>query len=114
MLCSAVLQYLAGAVALTAVAAWIAAAAHLVQLRGPVLAEIAAYLALGCAMFIGLLLQALGARWFALIACAAALAAEITFRHAGATADLAASAGLLLVLGCYAAWELSRAVRHAY
>lgn len=114
MLFSAVLQYLAGAVALTAVAAWIAVAAHLVQLRGPVLAEIAAYLALGCAMFIGLLLQALGARWFALIACAAALAAEITFRHAGAAADLAASAGLLLVLGCYAAWELSRAVRHAY
>jgi hypothetical protein len=113
-LLAAVAQYLAGAVALTAVAAWIALAAGLIRPDWMVLAELAAYLALGCAMFVGLTLQALGARAFALAACAVALAAELALWRAGVTVQLAACTGLLIALAGYAATELSRAVRHGY
>lgn len=110
----AVSQYLAGTLALTAATIWIVLAARLIPLRGPVLAEVAAYLALGCAMFIALLLQALGARAFSLAAAATALAFEIGYRDFGVPAQLAACCGLLIALSVYAARELSRAVRHGY
>jgi hypothetical protein len=114
VLLAAVGQYLAGTLALTAATIWIVLAARLIPLRGPVPAEVAAYLALGCAMFLALLLQALGARAFALAAAAVALAFEIGYRDYGVPAQLAACCGLLIALGIYASRELSRAVRHGY
>ncbi|HEY5359556.1 MAG TPA: hypothetical protein VIJ82_18065 [Streptosporangiaceae bacterium] len=114
VLARAVGQYLLAAVVLTMIATWIAVAAGLVQPARLLLPELAVYLALGCAMFLALALQALGVRAVALIACAGALAFEIAWRELGVVSQLAACIGLLIVLGGYATRVLSMAVRHAF
>ena len=72
------------------------------------------YLALGSAMFIALALQALGVRAVPVAACAAALAFELTWHELGLIVQLAASVGLLVVLGGYALGVLATAIRHAF
>ena len=73
-----------------------------------------AYLALAAAMFLALMLQALGSRIFPLVACAVALAFEIVCRDFGVLAQIVACPELLVVVGGYAAIVLGRTVRHAY
>ncbi len=108
-------QYLAAAIALTAVATWIAFTTGLVhpgaQLIYP---ELVVYLALGSAMFIALALQALGVRAVPVVACAVALAFELTWHELGLIVQLAACVGLLVVLGAYALGVLAAAIRHAF
>ncbi|GAA2780667.1 hypothetical protein [Crossiella cryophila] len=81
----------------------------------------AAYLALGGALFLALLVQALGLNTIALIACGAALAVEVAFTLTGGAlrwplgtvwVQLAVGLALLLVLYCHAALSLGSAVRH--
>jgi hypothetical protein len=114
LLLVALLQYLAGAIALTAATVAVAGATGLARPRWAYLPEVAAYLALGSAMFLALLLQALRVRAFPLAACAAALAAEIAFRSHGLALQVAAPVALLIVIGCYSGLALARAVRHGY
>jgi hypothetical protein len=109
-----VLQYVAAAAILTLAAVVIASKTGLLHPNLTFLPQLAAYGMLGAAMFIALTLQALGSRIFPLIACAVALAFEITFRGLGVTAQLIACTWLLVVVGGYALVVLGRAVRHAY
>lgn len=107
--------YLAAAIALTAAATWIAFTTGLVRPGAPLLyPELVVYLALGSAMFIALALQALGVRAVPVAACAAALAFELTWHELGLIVQLAASVGLLVVLGGYALGVLATAIRHAF
>jgi hypothetical protein len=110
----AVAQYVAATIALTAIASWIAISTGLVHPGPDLLAELGVYLALGCAMFLALALQALGIRAVPLVASAAALAFELAWRELGLVSQLAACVGLLIVLGAYAAVALGAAVRHAF
>ena len=73
-----------------------AAAAHLIQPHWAIAPQIAAYLALGGAMFVALLLQAFGSRMFPLIACAVALAFEVLWRRLGVLGQLVACTELLV------------------
>jgi hypothetical protein len=114
VLLRALSQYLLVATVLTALAAWIAITVGLVAPNGLLLPELGVYLALGCAMFLALALQALGARAVPVLACAGALAFEIVWRDLGLTAQLVACVGLLVVLGGYATRVLAMAVRHAF
>ena len=75
--------------------------------------QVAAYLALGCSMFVSLLLQGFGSRIFPLAACAAALALEIAYRHSGCSGRSSSARTLLAVLTGYAAFALGSAARHA-
>ena len=113
LLFGALLQYLATAAVLTALVTAVAAATHLIHLERSLLPEIAAYLALGGAMFIALLLQAFGSRAFPLVACAVALVFEVVWRGLGVPGQLVACTELLVVLAGYAALVLGRAMRHA-
>lgn len=110
----AVAQYLLATIALTAAASWIAISTGLVTPGPGLMAELGVYLALGCAMFLALALQALGIRAVPLVASAAALAFELAWRELGLVSQLAACVGLLVVLGAYAAVALGAAVRHAF
>jgi hypothetical protein len=113
-LLAAVLQYAASAAALTAAAVAVAGATGLVHPHWTDLPQLAAYMALGVAMFLALTVQALGLRAVTLVACSVALAYEITFRHLGVPAQIVACGGLLVVVGGYAVLELGKAVRHSY
>jgi hypothetical protein len=113
VLLAALVQYQAAATLMTAAVVAVASATRLVHPHWALLPEIAAYLALGGAMFLALLLQAFGSRTFPLIACVLALAFEIAWRHLGVLGQIAACTELLLVLAGYAALKLGRAVRHA-
>jgi hypothetical protein len=114
ILVAAVLQYMAAAAVLTLIAAAIASKTGLLHPNLTFLPQLAAYGALGAAMFIALTLQALGSRIFPLVACAVALAFEISFHGLGVTAQIVACVELLVVVGGYALVVLGRAVRHAY
>jgi hypothetical protein len=113
MLFSALLQYLAAAALLIAAVVAVAVGTGLVHPQWSVLPQIVAYLMLGGALFLALLLQAFGSRAFPLVACALALGFEITYRGLGVSGQILACAGLLIVLAGYAALVLGRAVRHA-
>jgi hypothetical protein len=113
-LATAVAQYVLAAVILTAIATWIAVSAGLVQPNRLLVPELIVYLALGAAMFVALTLQALGVRAVPIVACAAALAFELTWRDLGLPVQLAACVGLLIVLGGYAIKVLAMAVRHVF
>ena len=91
----------------------IAGATGLVHPHLAYLPQLGAYLALAAAMFLALMLQALGSRIFPLVACAAALAIEIVFRHQGVPAQIAVCTELMLVLGIFAVVALGKSVRHA-
>lgn len=108
----ATLQYVCGTVVLivagVTVAAW-AGFAHLGSADVPVMV---AYLMLGSAMFLALLLQTVRIRAIPLAAAAAALAIEIALRDLGMVIQVLTPAALLIVMGCFAAWSLGAAVRH--
>ena len=112
-LLAALLLYLAVTAVLTAAVAAVAATARLAHPDVTVLPQVAAYLAVGGAMFTALLLQAFGSRVVPLACCAVALAAEAICRGGGVAAQLVACTQLLLGLTGYAAVVLGRAVRHA-
>jgi hypothetical protein len=114
VLFGALAQYLLAAALLIAIAVSVAAATRLVQPHWAVLPEVSAYLALGGAMFLALLLQAFGSRVFPLLACAVALALEILWRDLGVVGQIVACVELLVVLAGYATLTLGRAVRHAF
>jgi hypothetical protein len=114
VLLAALLQYLAVAGVLVALTVVVAGAAGIVQLHLSYLPQLAAYGALGGAMFLALMLQAMGLRTFPLVASAVALAFEILARDLGVLAQIVACTELFVVLGIYAAVMLGRAVRHAY
>ncbi len=113
VLFAALLQYLTAAMLLTVAVVAVAAAAHLIHLDWALAPQIAAYLALGGAMFAALLLQAFGIRILPLIACAVALVFEVLWRRLGVPGQLVACTELLLLLTAYAALMLGKAVRHA-
>jgi hypothetical protein len=108
----ALLQYVCGTVALivagVTVAAW-AGFAHLGRTDLPVMV---AYLMLGSAMFLALLLQTMRVRAVPLAAAAAALAIEIALRDTGMVIQVLTPAVLLVVMSCFAARSLGAAVRH--
>jgi len=112
-LLAALLLYLAVTAALTAAVAAVAAGTRLAHPDLEVLPQVAAYLAVGGAMFTALLLQAFGSRVVPLACCAVALAAEAACRGAGVAAQLVACTLLLIGLAGYAALVLSSATRHA-
>ncbi len=114
VLLAAVLQYVAAAAALIAAAVAIAGATGLAHPHRSDLPQLAAYLALAAAMFLALMLQALGSRIFPLVAASAALAFEIVCRHLGVLAQIVACTELVLVIGGFAVVVLGRAVRHAF
>ena len=114
VLLAAVLQYLAGVVTLTAAAIVIAVMTGLIDLDRAVIVQVAAYLTLGTALFLALLLQSLRARAVPLIAGAAVLAAEVALHSRGVAVQVAGATVLLAVMGTYAAATLGEAVRHAY
>ncbi len=113
VLFSALLQYLAAAVSLTALVVVVATEIRLAHPNSMAMLQIAAYLELGGAMFLALLLQAFGSRAFPVIACAAALTIEVVYRVHGVPAQLMACTGLLIVLAGYAALVFGNVVRHA-
>ena len=78
MLVAALLQYLAVTLLLTSAVVLIATDSGLMHPRWTELPQIAAYLALGCSMFVSLLLQRLADAPSPLAACAAALLAVLT------------------------------------
>jgi hypothetical protein len=102
------------AVLLTAAVVAVATATRLLHPHWAVLMpEIGAYLALGCALFLALLLQAFGIRIVPLIACAEALALEILWRDLGVLGQIVPCVALLIVLAAYAAQRLGKVVPHA-
>jgi ABC-type multidrug transport system fused ATPase/permease subunit len=111
---AALLQYLTAAVLLTAAVIAVASATRLIHPHWAVVPEIAAYLALGGAMFLALLLQAFGSRTFPLIACVVALAFEVLWRDLGVLGQIVACTELLVVLAGYAVLMLGKAVLHAF
>ncbi len=112
-LIAAVLQYLGANVLMTIAVVSVAFESRLIHPEWTVLFQIAAYMAIGCSMFLSLLLQGFGFRIFPLAACAVALAVEVVFRHYGVFAQLKVCAELLLVLAAYAGWVLGGPARHA-
>ncbi len=112
-LLAALLLYLAVTAGLTAAVAAVAAGTRLAHPDPTVLPQVAAYLAVGGAMFTALLLQAFGSRVVPLACCALALAAEAACRGAGVAAQLMACTQLLIGLAGYAALVLGSATRHA-
>jgi hypothetical protein len=119
VLFAAVVRYLAAASVLIAAAVAIADLAGMAGPQWTIYVQCAAYLALGGALFVALLLQSLGGGSLTLLACAGALAVEglLVMWHRwwsvdAMSAQLVVSAGLLGVLFGYARVVLSRAVRH--
>ena len=113
-LLAALARYAAVAIALTAGAVVIAAGTGLVAKPQRYLPELVAYLVLGFALFLALLLQALGLRAVPLTAAAITLGLELAFRHYGLAVQLAGSAVLLAVVGAYAVISVGGVMRHAY
>jgi len=111
-LLAALLQYVSGTVALVAAAALVADRTGLLQPQWAYLPEAAAYVMLGSALFLALLLQTMRLRAVPLAAAAGALAAELVLRDQGMVVQVAAPAALAAVIGCYALAELGSAVRH--
>jgi hypothetical protein len=114
ILLAAMAQYVAAAAVLMAATVVVADATGLIHWHSSYLPQLAAYLTLGAAMFLALMLQALGSRIFPLVACAAALCFEIVCRDLGVFAQIVACGELFIVVGGFAAIVLGRAVRHAY
>ncbi len=111
---AALLQYLLSAVLLTAAVVAVATATRYVHPHWALLLpEIGAYVTLGCALFLALLLQAFGIRIVPLLACAEALALEFIWRELGVLGQIVPLAALLIVLAGYAALKLGKVVPHA-
>jgi hypothetical protein len=110
----ATLQYLAGAVVLTAITIDIAIVTGLIGARWDIMPEVCAYLALGTALFLALLLQVLRTHAVPLAAAAVTLAAEVALRHHGMVVQVVAPVVLLCVIAGYATVVLGQAVRHGF
>jgi hypothetical protein len=111
---AALLQYLLSAVVLTTAVVAVATAARFLHPHWALLLpEIGAYLTLGCALFLALLLQAFGIRIVPLLACAEALALEFLWRDLGVLGQIVPLTALLIVLAGYAARNLGKVVPHA-
>jgi hypothetical protein len=112
LLLVALLQYLCGTAALIAAGTAIAGATGFAHPDRADLPEMAAYLMLGSAMFLALLLQTMRVRAVPLFLASAALAAELVLHNKGMTVQVVAPAELLLLIGCFALTSLGSAVRH--
>ncbi len=112
-LLAAFTRYAVVASALTAATVAVAAGTGLVAHPLQYLPELVAYLMLGGALFLALLLRALRLSAVPLAAAAVTLAAEVALRHHGIAVQLAASAVLLAVVAAYAAFSAGRVMRHA-
>jgi hypothetical protein len=108
----ALLQYVSGTVVLVAAAVVVADRTGLLHPRWAYMPVVVAYIVLGSAMFLALLLQTLRIRAVPLAAAAAALAVEIALRHHGMVVQVAVPVGLFIVIGSYAVAKLGAAVRH--
>jgi hypothetical protein len=109
----AVGQYLAVALVLATTGAVIGVGTTAIRPGWPALAVLVSFLALGCAIFVSLLLLAHDRGAAAVLACAVALTGEMVFRDGGAWVRPLVSGGLLALLGGYAAVVLGRATPHA-
>jgi hypothetical protein len=109
---AATLQYMCGTAALMAAGVAIAAATGFAHPDWTDLPVMVAYLMLGSAMFLTLLLQTMRLRAVPLLVSAAALAAEIVLRDKGMIVQVLTPAVLLIVIGSYAVVSLGVAVRH--
>ena len=98
---------------LTAVVVAVAAGTRLAHPHGSAVPQVAAYLALGGAMFTALLLQAFGSRAVPLITALWRWPPRSCSAASGCSAQIVACTELLIVLAGYAALVLGRAVRHA-
>jgi len=108
----ALLQYVCGTAVLMAAGAAIAGATGFAHPGWADLPEMAAYLMLGSAMFLALLMQTMRIRAFPLLAASAALAAELILHNEGMIVQVVTPAALLVVIGCFAVTSLGAAVRH--
>jgi hypothetical protein len=107
----ALLQYLCGTAALMAAGAAIAGATGFAHPGWADLPEMVAYLMLGSAMFLALLMQTMQVRAVPLLAASAALAAELILHNEGMIVQVVTPAALLIVISCFAVMSLG-AVRH--
>jgi hypothetical protein len=110
---AALLQYLIATVLLTIAVTAIATESRLIHPHWTALPQVVAYMAVGCSMFLSLLLQGFGSRIFPLVACAGALAFEVAYRGYWVSGQLVVCTALLTVLAIYATLLLGRAARHA-
>jgi hypothetical protein len=108
----ALLQYLCGTAVLIAIGVGIASAIGFAHPTRGDLPEMLAYLMLGTAMFIALLLQTMRVRAFPLFVISAGLAAELILRDKGMIVQVLTPAALLVVIGCFGVVSLGAAVRH--
>jgi hypothetical protein len=108
----ALLQYFCGTTVLIAAGVAVAAWAGFAYPGWADLPVMVAYLLLGSAMFLALLLQTLRVRAVPLAAAAAALAIELALRAEGMVVQVLTPAVLLVVIGCFAARSLGETVRH--
>jgi hypothetical protein len=111
-LLATLLQYMCGTAVLMAAGVAIAAATGLAHPDRADLPVMVAYLMLGSALFLALLLQTVRLRAVPLFAASAALAAELVLHDKGMIVQVVTPAVLLVVIGCYAAMSLGAAVRH--
>jgi hypothetical protein len=112
LLLVALLQYLSGTTVLIAAGVAIAGATGFAHPQLTELPEMAAYLMLGSAMFLALMLQTMRVRAVPLLVASAALAAELILHDLGMIVQVVTPAALLIVIGCYAMTSLGAAVRH--
>ena len=111
-LLATLLQYMCGTAVLMAVGVAIAAATGFAYPDRADLPVMVAYLMLGSALFLALLLQTVRLRAVPLFAASAALAAELVLHDKGMVVQVVTPAVLLVVIGCYAVVSLGAAVRH--
>jgi len=113
MLFAALLQYVIVTALLAIAVDEIADKTGLLHVHWTALPQIAAYMAVGCSMFVSLLLQGFGSRTFPLVACAGALAFEVAYRSFWVFGQIVVCTSLLVVLVLYATVVLGKAARHA-
>jgi hypothetical protein len=111
-LVATVLQYAGGTAVLIAAGAELAAVTGFAHPDRADLPEMAAYLMLGSAMFVALLLQTVRIRAVPLLVALAGLAAELVLHNRGMVVQVVTPAVLLVVIGGYAVASLGSAVRH--
>jgi hypothetical protein len=111
-LVAALLQYMCGTAALMAAGVAIAAATGFAHPGLTDLPVMVAYLMLGSALFLALLLQTMRLRAVPLLVAAAGLAAELILRDQGMIVQVLTPAVLLIVIGSYAVMSLGAPVRH--
>jgi len=112
LLLATLLQYMCGTAVLIAAGAAIAAATGFAHPDRADLPVMVAYLMLGSALFLALLLQTVRIRAVPLFVAAAALAVQLILHDKGMVVQVVTPAVLLVVIGGYAVASLGAAVRH--